>query len=124
MHGKLDHRNWEASAAAFMHAVWFTACESARAALMRPVQGKMSDKRLGIEVASLRQSLWRIPGETVGLPGLDEKRPEETTDSIRWIDTDIMLADPLAKSMTSDKPTEALRTNKRDLAQPIESLQQ
>ena len=55
MHGKLDHRNWEASDAAFMHAVWLTDCESARAALMRPVQGKMSDKRLGIEVASLRQ---------------------------------------------------------------------
>ena len=90
---------------------------------MRPVQGKMSDKRLGIEVASLRQSLWRIPGEIVGLPGLDEKRPEETTDSIRWIDTDIMLADPRTKSMASDKLTEALRTNKCDIAQPMESLQ-
>ena len=90
---------------------------------MRPVQGKMPDKQLGIEVASLRQSLWRIPGEIVGLPGLDEKRPEETTDSIWWIDTDIMLADPLTKRMTSDKLTEALRTNKLDLAQPIESLQ-
>ena len=55
MHGKLDHRSWEASAAAFVHTVWLTDCESARAALMRPVQGKMSDKRLGIEVASLRQ---------------------------------------------------------------------
>ena len=59
----------------------------------------------------------------VGLPGLDEKRPEETTDSIRWIDTGIMLADPLTKSMISDKLTEALRTNKWDLAQPLERLQ-
>ena len=24
MHGKLDHRSWEASAAALMHAIWFT----------------------------------------------------------------------------------------------------
>ena len=55
MHGKPDHMSWEASAAAFMHAVCFTGCDSARAAVMRPVQGKMSDKRLGIEVASLRQ---------------------------------------------------------------------
>ena len=83
----------------------------------------MSDKRLDIEVASLRQSLWRIPGEVVWLSGLDEKQPEETTDSIRWIDTDIMLAYPLTKSMTSEMLTEALRTNKWDFAQPIESLQ-
>ena len=34
-----------------------------------------------------------------------------------------MLAEPLTESMTSDKLTEALRTNKWDLAQPIESLQ-
>ena len=54
MHGKLDHRNWEALAAAFMHAVWFADCESAIAAFMRPVQGNMSDNRLVIEVASLR----------------------------------------------------------------------
>ena len=80
--GRLDHTNWEATAAAFMHAVWSTDCESARAALMRPVQGKMADKRLGIEVASLTQSLWRSPGETVGLPHVDETRPSETTDSI------------------------------------------
>ena len=63
-----------------------------------------------------------IPGEIVGLPGLDEKRREETTDSIRWIDTDIMLADPLTKSVISDKLTEALRTSKWDLAPPIDSL--
>ena len=63
MHGMLDHMNWEASVAAFMHAVWFTDCESARAAFMRLVQGKISDKRLGIEVASSRRSLWRIPVE-------------------------------------------------------------
>ena len=120
--GKLDRTDWEATAASFMHAVWFTDCESARAALMRPVQGKMADKRLGIEVASLRQSLWRSPGETVGLPNLDEKRPSDTTDSIRWIDTDIMLADPLTKAMTGEKLIEAMRTNKWDLSQPIESL--
>ena len=55
MRGKLHPRDWEASAAAFMHAVRLTDSESASVALMRPGQGKMSDKRLGIEVASLRQ---------------------------------------------------------------------
>ena len=97
----------------------FTDCESARAVLMRPVQGKMADKRLGIEVASLRQGLWRSPGETVGLPHIDEKRPTETTDSIRWIDTDIMLADPLTKAMTGEKLIEAMRTNKWTCHSPL-----
>ena len=120
--GRLDHMDWEAIAAAFMHAEFFTDCESARAALMRPVHGKMAAKRLGIEVASLRQSLWRSPGETVGVPHIDEKRPTETTDSIHWIDTDIMLADPLTKAMTGEKLIEAMRTNKWNLSQPIESL--
>ena len=94
---------------------------------MRLVQGKMSDKRPGIKVASLRQSLWIIPARNgrrrlVGLSGLDEKRPEETTDSIPCIDIDIMLAVPFTKSMISDKLTEALRTNKWNLGQPVESL--
>ena len=40
MHGKLDHRNWEDTAAPFMHTVWLAACESARAAV------RMSDKRV------------------------------------------------------------------------------
>ena len=65
---------------------------------------------MGIEVASLRQSLWRSSGETVGLLHIDEQRPTETTDSIRWIDTDIMLADLLTKAMTGEELTEAMRT--------------
>ena len=123
LHGLLDHKQWEASAAAFIHAVWFTDCKSSHDALVAPVQGKSQDKRLGIEIASLRQSIWRKPGEIVGLPHLEEKKPADTTDSIRWIDTDIMLADPLTKTMSASKLEEALRTNRWDLMQPIESLQ-
>ena len=52
-----------------------------------------------------------------------EKKPADTTDSVRWIDTDIMLADPLTKTMSASKLEEALRTNRWDLMQPIESLQ-
>ena len=59
---------------------------------------------------------------SLGYQGLTRRKPKETTDSIRWTDTDIMLADPLTKSMSSDELTEAMRTNKLDLAQPIESL--
>ena len=51
---------------------------------MRPVQGKMADKRLGIEVASLRQSFWTSPRATVGLPHVDGQRQKRPHD---WRDT-------------------------------------
>ena len=44
----------------------------------------MSDERLAIEVESLRQDL------------------SSGVEKIRWIDTSVMLADPLTKSMKAD----------------------
>ena len=85
LNGVLDRPNWEASAAAFRHAVWLTDCNSCSSALQRPVQGKTTDKRLGIEIAALRQNLWRVPGQLVGMPWLDEDKPEDTTDSCRSV---------------------------------------
>ena len=42
----------------------------------------MSDKRLSIAIASLRQNLWREPGEVVGNPTLKDEVPEDATDLI------------------------------------------
>ena len=44
------------------------------------------------------------------------------TDSIRWIDTDCMIADPLTKVMDPVKLLDALDTNRWSLKQPIESI--
>ena len=107
-----------------MKHVWVTDCESSRAALTRPVLAKIADKRLGIEFACLRQSLWRQPGQRVGDPRLTEAlpKPEDATDIVRWIDTDVMICDPLTKVMEPVKLTQALDSNEWDLTQPIESL--
>ena len=48
--------------------------------------------------------------------------PEDATDAIRWIDTDVMLADPLTKSMEADKMNEAIDENRWSFKQPVESV--
>ena len=60
---------------------------------------KVADKKLSVEIAALRQPLWRVPGNAHGDPDYDDYNPKATTDRIRWIDTDVMLADPLTKRM-------------------------
>ena len=58
VHGRLDEKDWESSAASWCKCLWLTDCKSAEATLHTPVT-KGIDKRLGIELASLRQYLWR-----------------------------------------------------------------
>ena len=48
--------------------------------------------------------------------------PTDTTDKVRWIDTDCMLADPLTKVMEPWKLDEALESNYWSVKQPIESI--
>ena len=111
LRGLLDRRNWETSAASIMHSHWFTDCKSLSDALQRPVLASIADKRLGITLAAMRQSLWRKPGGGLALPMLMERRPENTTDSISWIDTSVMPCDCLTKKMKPDVLCEILDTN-------------
>ena len=122
MLGKLDHKQWEASSAAAIKQIWFTDCNSLMTALMRPTQAKLTDKRIMLDVASMRQSLWRKPGERIGDPHYSDEMPKGATDSVRWIDTDVMIADPLTKAMEPDKLMAALDSNHWDIEQPIESV--
>ena len=122
LRGELDPKDWEATAARTMKQIWLTDCMSVYQSLTRSTMAKMSDKRLSIEIASLRQSLWRLPGEAQGDDRTMDDIPKETTDKCRWIDTDVMLADPLTKVMEPWKLDEALDTNYWSLKQPIDSI--
>ena len=117
---------WEASAAASMQQVWLTDCKSLQESLSREVLAKIADKRLGIELASMRQSLWRNATDPAGNDSvsLRDERPPNTlcTDLVRWIDTDVMLCDPLTKQMDPYKLLTALDSNFWDLRQPPEAL--
>ena len=77
---------------------------------------------MSIEIAALRQPLWRAPGRAEGDPDYDDYKPKKTTDKVRWIDTDVMLADPLTKSMDPDKLRVAMKENYWDLVVPVESV--
>ena len=104
--------------------VWITDCQSTQTSLARPVMNKIADKKLGIELASMRQSLWRKKGEKIGETDADDLPTiGEATDIVYWVDTDVMIADCLTKLMNPEKLIEAIETNYWDLRQPIASLQ-
>ena len=107
---KLDQKDWERSASAQMRMVWLADCKSTVNALERPILTDISDKHLIIEVASLRQHLWHRYGEDLGDLRLEDQLPEpdEVTDQIRWMDTDVMIVDSPTKIMSYDKLMEVL----------------
>lgn len=115
-HGKLDHNDWETSAAAFMKCVWHTDCKSVYDTLQKPI-AKSVDKRLGIELASLRQYLWRASGSHLPDRRTLEDRPADPSDILRWIDTLVMVVDCLTKAMREDFMMEVLDSNWWDFTQ-------
>ena len=80
-------------------------------------------KRFGIELASLRQFLWRRRGEPAPDWRLLEKLPsqEERTDLCRWIDTTVMPADCLTKLMKVDFLVAIVESNRWNTAQTHEA---
>ena len=123
-HGCLDHNDWEASASQWCVNQWSTDCRSCSDTLEKPVN-KGVDKRLGIELASLRQYLWRQPGEPVPDRRLLEERPplSKRTDICRWIDTTVMAADCLTKLMKDHFLQSIIEKNWWDATQTEEAKQ-
>ena len=62
----------------------------------------MVDKRLAIELARLRQDVWRAKGQTIGDARMQEYLPAEPTDQVQRVDTSTMLADGLTKRLRDD----------------------
>ena len=124
MFGDLELKDWERTASKRLQAVHFTDCDSTVQALHRPVLGRITDKRLSIELAGIRQSIWRSRGDKIGISAISDQLPQagDATDIARWIDTDVMIADCLTKLMDSSKLMESLDTNYWSCEQPIESL--
>ena len=85
--GCLDMKRWEATSAKFVKQIWMTDCKSLELTLSNPKCNKHSDKRLSIEIASLRQELWRKAGEKAADPFYDDYKPadDQLTDIVRWL---------------------------------------
>jgi len=91
-----------------------SACKSLQESLTRDVLAKISDKRLGTELASTGQSLWRGAKELVtdGSVSIRDERPlDHCTGLLRRVDTGAVLRDPLTKPMDPCKLLSALGSN-------------
>ena len=121
-HGCLDYDDWETSASQWCTNVWSTDCRSCADTLERPVN-KGVDKRLGIELASLRQYLWRQRGEPAPDRRLLEEHPplSQRTDVCRWVDTTVMAADCLTKMMKETFLLDIIEKNWWDSTQTQEA---
>ena len=119
----INPTTWEKQAAESLRMLWLTDCRSLRDALLKPVMGKIVDKRLGIELAALRQSIWRRKGNDRDNVQAEDSLPTdaEFTDRVQWIDTDVMAADALTKIMDTSSLSTFVTTNQWSLEQPHES---
>ncbi len=78
------------------------------------------DKRLEIDLESLRESLWEYADDTP-----KDEITEMQYDKVRWIDTSTMLCDPLTKSGPAHfplRPRKAMTTGILDLEAAPESI--
>jgi hypothetical protein len=116
MKGLLDMRNWEESSAQAMGHVWMTDCESLYQHLMSHRLNAIENKRLAIDLMALRQQIWERNGERT------LEVDHSCGDYPRWIDTSVMLADPLTKAMNSERLDHTMMTGRYDMRPTAESL--
>ena len=98
-----------------MKCLWLTDCRSLSDHLCNPAMSEVTDKRLAIDLTSLRQEIWRAPGESVGNPTYSDSMPPDGTTLIRWISTKSMVADSLTKMMKSEQMTRLMNTGELEV---------
>ena len=99
MRNLLDMKDWEVSAKKAIKHIWLSDCDSLVSHLHNPKDEKMTNARLSIDIAGLKQQLW------IKEDGTQFENSPKATDAdtlIRWIDTSTMACDPLTKKMKPD----------------------
>lgn len=97
---------------------WITDCRSFVSYMSTNGQGTVSDKRLAIDLTSLRQDLWRVSGEMHGEPSTQDGIPLECTDQLHWINTKDMISDAMTKAMVWDAILVTGQTGQWQLTEP------
>ena len=84
---------------------------------------KTVSKRLGIELASLRQHLWRTAGQPLPDRRFLAEKPAnaQRSDCISWVDTEVMVEDALTKQMNDHYLLSVLDSNIWDRTQTEEA---
>ena len=93
-----------------------TDCDSLYEHLVSPKLNTIDNKRLGIDLMALRQSVWEREGERT------QEVDHSCGDYPRWIDTSTMVADPLTKAMSGGVLSVTMNTGVLDLRPTAESL--
>ena len=96
LHRKL-RPDWKEKSSMNMGHLWVTDCENLEEHLTAPTMGRTDDKRLSIDLSSLRQYIWTRGGEYIKI-----LHPAKLCDKIRWVDIRIMAVDCLTKAMSTD----------------------
>ena len=117
---KLGSVAWTVAAQDRTPLLWVTDCMSLKEHLVNPAASSVSDKRLAIDLSSLRQELWREDGEIVGDPLFQDFPPVDGKTRLLWTSTDKMLADALTKRITLHGPLEDLMHGKAVSLVPTE----
>ena len=81
-----------------------------------PRLNTIANKRLAIDLMALRQQIWERDGERTF------EVDHSSCDYPRWIDTSVMLADPLTKAMNSDVLGKVMMPGVSDMKPTEESL--
>ena len=93
---------WKIEAADYKTIYWMSDCKSFIDYMSAVTPNTVSDKRLAIDMTSLRQELWREFGSEVGDPASTSNMPKNAQDQLWWICTADMISDELTKSMKWD----------------------
>ena len=80
--------------------LWLTDCRSLSDHLTNCSGGEVSDKRLAIDLTSLRQ----------GNPTYTDSLPADASTVVRWISTKTMVADGLTKAMRAEQLDALMKT--------------
>ncbi|CAE7555851.1 GIP [Symbiodinium sp. CCMP2592] len=96
-------------------------------AAITDIFGCLDMKRCEATSAKFVKEIWMTDckaGANAGDPFYDDYTPgdDQLTDIVRWIDTDVMIADPFTKVMELTTLVAALRTNMLDVEQPFEGV--
>lgn len=102
---------WKIRAADHKLLVWMSDCRSFIEYMSSVNPSVVSDKRLAIDMTSLKQELWRRENEEVGDPSVGQSMALNASDQLFWICTADMVADQLTKSMKWNAIRDLVDTN-------------
>ena len=110
-------RKWQLESMDNRNLLLYTDCKSLAETVNQSGLHTVADKRLAIDLTSIRQQIWRKKGEEVGDPLLTDRIPSDGTTKLQWIPTEEMIADCLTKA-TKPGSLETLMKGQRIVIHP------